>query len=113
MANFTFTADLLTDVLFRAGEPTDGSSEFTTQAMIYINRAWEAIWMGGEEIDPTIREDWLWLRKLGTFVLSAPITDGSVSTTKGNATITFSVPPTISVAGYYFRVKGWQDVYVV
>src|SRR2546428_10576616 len=113
MANFTFTSDILADVLFRAGEPTDGSSDFAAQALVYVNRAWQAIWTGGEEIDDTIREDWLWLRRLGVLVLDAPITDGSVSTTKSNATITFSVPPAVSVTGYYFRVKGWQDVYKV
>jgi len=113
MANFKFTKDIVDDVLFRAGERTDGSSEFQDQALIYVNRAWQAVWMGGEEIDPTIREDWLWLRKLGVMVLSAGITDGSAATTKGSATITFSVPPVVSVTGYYFRVKGWQDVYTV
>lgn len=111
MANYQFTTDLVNDVLFRAGEKTDGLSQFQSTALQYLNRAWQTLWMGGTEIDPTVREDWLWLRKQGVLILSAPFTDGSVTTTKGSATVTFSTPPTFSLLGYYFRVKGWQDVY--
>lgn len=110
MANYKFSGDLMDDILFRAGEKTDGTSKFNTQALAYLNRAWQALWMGGTEIDPTVREDWLWLRKLGVLTLDGPFTDGSVSMTKNSTTATFSTPPTFSAANRYLRVLGHQDI---
>lgn len=115
MANFQFTADLIADVLFRAGEPTDGTSDFNTQALQYLNRAYRSICSGGSEIDPSVREDWWWLRKNppGVLILNPRITTGTVSATNNSATITFSSAPASSVAGYFFRVSGDSDMFRV
>ena len=67
MSNLQFSADILDDMLFRAGEPTDGTSEYESKALESLNRAYQALWMGGAELDTTINEDWWWL-----LVISVP-----------------------------------------
>ena len=113
MANNKFSADIKDDILFRCGEPTDGTSDFDDAALRYLNRAYRAIWMGGGTLDPTLNEDWWWLRKdpPGSLVLATAITSGTVSVTEDNTSITFSSGPTPSVAGWFFKVSGDTDVF--
>jgi hypothetical protein len=115
MANFQFTGDIKTDVLFRGGEPTDGTSDYDTQVQIWINRAYEMVWTGGAEFDPTINENWWWLRasEPGILTLRPSITTGSVSVTNDSTTATLSASQTTDVAGYYFAVEGHADVFKV
>ncbi len=111
MANYQYAADILDDVLFRAGEATDGTSEFHTAALRYINRAYQAVWQGGSELDPSIREDWLWLRSTATLTLNPKITTGTVSVTNNSTAVTFSSAPSSSVADYFFQVTNQPDVF--
>lgn len=106
MANYQYTSDLLTDVLFRAGEPTDAASDYYTRALVYLNRAYYAVCQGGSEVSPTINEDWLWLTKQGSVVLEPKI-DALLNATKGSTTVTLAAVPTdytganVSIAGWY------------
>lgn len=113
MANYTFSQDLVNDILFRAGEGTDGSSDFQAVALQYLNRAYQALVNGGSEIDPNVQEDWWWARKdpPGVLNLVASITTGTVNVTNNSTSITFSSAPAISVAGYFFRVNDQPDVF--
>ena len=43
MANYTTSADLVTDILFRSNEPTDGTSDFDSIALQYLNRAYQGL----------------------------------------------------------------------
>jgi len=113
MANYQYSADILKDVLFRAGEQTDGTSEFHAATLRYVNRAYDAIWQGGSELDPTVREDWLWMRKTATLTLTTKITTGSVAVTNNTATATLSSAPSSSVANYFFTVTNQSDVFRV
>lgn len=112
MANYTFSADLITDILFRAGEPTNGSSDFNTVALVYLNRAYQALWMGGTEVEPAINENWWWLLKEGSILTNANIT-GTAQVTNGSAAITLSSAPAVSVAGRHFVVTGHPETYVI
>lgn len=105
MANFQYTTDIKSDVLFRAGEQTDGTSDYDALVLRYINRAQMAIALGGCEFAPEINEDWWWLRKdpPGVLTLQAPYEDGDVVVVNNSTTITFSVPPTFSASGWMFR----------
>lgn len=113
MANYQYTSDLLTDVLFRAGEPTDSASDYYTRAMVYLNRAYYAVCNGGSEIAPTINEDWLWLTQHGALILH-PRSELAISAVKGSTTITLSPVPTdytganVSIAGWY--ILGTPDI---
>ena len=115
MANFTFSSDLKDSALFSAGEPTDGTSEFDTQALEYLNNAYRGIWTGGGELDPNISEAWWWLRKdtQGVLTLNPVITTGTVSVANNSASITFSSGPTPSVSGRHFKVDGHPDVFII
>lgn len=113
MTTLQYTSDLMNDVLFRAGEPTDGSSDFNTQALEYLNRAYRALWSGGGELDKNINEPWLWLRKdpPGTLILNPIVDTGSVTVTNNSTTITFSSPPSASMANRFFKVDTHPDVF--
>lgn len=113
MANYQFSADLVNDVLFRAGEPTDGTSDFENAALQYVNRAYQAIWLGGSELSPEINENWWWLLTEASFKMNPKITTGTVSVTNNSATITFSSAPAASVAGYHFLVTGVTETYKI
>src|SRR3989304_5879373 len=92
MSNYTHSQDLVTDILFRNGEPTDGTSDFDSVALQYLNRGYQIVWTGGAELDPSLNEKWLWLRKNppGVLTLEPRIVNGTVRVTKGSTAITFS-----------------------
>lgn len=115
MSNIRFTSDVLDYILFRAGEPTDGTSDFEAQALIEINRAYRAIWMGGGELTPDVNEPWLWLKKdpPGTLTLQPVVDAGTVDVTNNSASITFGTPPAASMAGRFFRTDDKSDVFRV
>lgn len=112
MANWRYTKDIVDDVLWRAGEPTDGSSEFHSRALELVNRAYQAVWMGGSEIDPSVDEEWWWLRAQGTIILQ-PALSVSVAVTKNSTSISFSSAPSQSVQGWFLRVAGRPTVYQI
>lgn len=113
MANFKYSADLLNYILFMAGEPTDGTSDFESNALEQLNRSYQAIWSGGSEIDPTVREVWWWLRKQapGTLLLEPPIEAGTLTATKNSTAIVFSSAPAQSVADWHIRIANDAEVY--
>lgn len=115
MANYTTSADLVDDILFRSNEKTDGTSDFNSTALQYLNRAYQGIWSGGSELDPTINEVWWWLRKDDQGVLTLnPIQDtGTISVTNNNNSITFSSAPSASMAGRHFKVDDHADVFII
>ncbi|MCI0481375.1 MAG: hypothetical protein L0213_07290, partial [Candidatus Dadabacteria bacterium] len=115
MANLQFSADILSDILFRAGEKTDGTSDYAAQALVYLNRAYRALYMGGGEFSNDSREQWYWMEESdsGVGVIEAVIRTGTVTVTRGSTAITFSSAPAVSVADYRFRVDGDEDMYRV
>lgn len=115
MANYTTSQDLLTDILFRANEATDGTSDFDAVALQYLNRAYQSIWSGGAELDPEIDEVWWWLRKddQGTLILNPLYDTGTVSVTNNSATITFSAVVAASQVGRHFKVDDFADVFII
>src|SRR5258708_12240753 len=78
-----FTSEIVDDVLFRCGEPTDGTSDFDVTALNYVNRAYRAIWVGGGELVKDMNEPWLWLKKdpPGVLVLNPVIKPASFTLT--------------------------------
>ena len=115
MANLQYSQDIKAYALDNADEKTDGSSEFDSQAELYINQHYQGVWLGGRELDPQIDENWWWLRKPapGTLALRPAITDGTVKVTNGDPVVTFSQAPATSVEGFWFRVVGTAETYRV
>lgn len=114
MSNYQYTSDLMEDVLFRGGEPTDSTSDFNSAVLRYLNRAYTAIVKGGDELAPEINEVWWWLKKSnkGILTLQKRIT-GDISLTENSINGTLSVDPGIDIAGWHFKVNGEPDVYKI
>jgi hypothetical protein len=122
VANLQYTADLIADVLFRAGERTDGSSQYAATALSYLNRAYLGIAAGGGELVPGIREEWRWLKNTTPGVLSLlPVIAPGIGTapTQVNATfntasITFSGmigENLVSLAGWSIKIGDNRDIF--
>lgn len=113
MSNFQYTTDILNSCLFRAGEPTDGTSDYAAEALIQINNTYNQICRGGAEILPGIHEDWVWLRKAtpGIVILQPPITTGTVTATQGSSSITFSSGPVADSDYWSIRIGTDPSIY--
>jgi hypothetical protein len=122
--NLQFTSDLISDVLFRSGEPTDGSSQYQTTVLSYLNRAYMGVCSGGSELMPEVRENWWWLRKYppGLLFLIPPIASGgssvlfgvfpaTVTATINSTTLTFSSNVGTSLTGWHIRIGASSDLY--
>jgi hypothetical protein len=82
MANYTTVADLVTDALWRANEPTDGQSDYNAKALEYLNAIHQTLVAGSgvatrdlataSGLYSYIHEiginDWWWARKRGALV---------------------------------------------
>ena len=121
MANYQYTSDILDDVLFRSGERTDGASDFEAAALRYINRAYQAVWMGGTEFDPTINDIWWWLKREGVIRFYGAETLGTATCTRDGTVLTTSVAPdlldidisTSTNIGWYIRLNNENTTYKI
>lgn len=113
MSNYTTTNDLLLDVLWRAYEKTDGSSQFADAALRYLNRAYRSLWTGGGEFLPTKPIDWWWMKEAATITLLPYFNTGTISVTQGSDIASLSTPPSISLQGYWLMVDGANVAYQV
>jgi hypothetical protein len=115
MANYTTSQDLVNDILTRGHELNDGTSDFDTDVVTYLNRAYLGLLRGGSELDPEVDEEWDWLRAddQGVLTLNPVIDTGTISVTNSSTTVTFSSAPTPSVAGRHFKVDDHADVFII
>lgn len=113
MANLQYSSDILDYILFKSGEKTDGTSDFDDVALEYLNTAYRKIWMGGMEFDPTINEDWTWLRDKNTLTLQTKISTGTVSVTNNSASATLSATQATDLDDWFFKVDDHEDVFRV
>ena len=118
MANYTTSADICNDVLFRARELDDGSSAFQASVINFVNRSYRELQNGGGAFGPYIQEPWLWLRKNPPGVLTlnpAIVNVGTISATNGSPNITFTVDPFsgVSIAGRMIKFDIQPDVFRV
>lgn len=107
MSQFRTTADYVTAVLRRAGEPTNGNSSFTDDALTYLNKLHHIVLAGGSVFNTDVDDTWTWARARFPLILELlpAVTDGSVSLTQGSQSGTFSVAPTQSVQGWHIQAK--------
>jgi hypothetical protein len=99
--------DLVDDVLFRGGEPTDGTSDFEAKVLDYLNQVYVEIVAGGLRFAPNVpRQDWSWLYAEATLTLQTVISTGTVNVTKNSVSGVFSSAPTASAAGWHIRPVG-------
>lgn len=103
----------MNDILFRVGEPTDGTSDYNAAALRYLNRAYQAVWMGGSEFAPEINETWWWLKAHASLTLQPIIDAGTIDVTNDSTSITFSSAPSSSLAGWHIKVDDHADVFKI
>ncbi len=113
MANLKYSSDLMEYILTKGGEKTDGTSDFDSQVLVYLNSAYRKIWQGGGEFEPTINEDWVWLRQEANLILQAKITTGTISLTNNSATATLSASQSTDVAGWFFKADNHEGIFKV
>lgn len=99
-------------MMYRSGGK-QGTDDFSTQALLYLNIAHKKIVAGSCELDPESSEIWNWARsrRPKTIVLEPVITTGSVTTTQNNADITFSSAPANSVNDYFIKISTHKDIF--
>lgn len=117
MSNLTTNADIKDDALFRAGELTDGTSDLDAQALVYLNRAYRELYMGGQSFTPDINEIWWWMKAEANLILEGNITTGTVSVTNNSNQATFSSTPSPTidsdVTGWHLMLDDYPDIYKV
>lgn len=114
MAQFRTTADIKTEVLEKAGEPTNGNSGYDSLALTYLNKAHQAIIGGGSIFSLKVDEPWTWARAKKPIILELePAVEGTVTVTEGLRTITFSAGPASSLEGWHFKVTDDPTVYKI
>ena len=114
MANLTTSADIIDYVLFVAGEKTDSTSDFYEQTIIELNRAHLSILKGGQELEPTIQEQWKWLKTAEKALTLNPVEDtGTASVANNSTTVTLSATIATSMVGRFFKVDDHADVFPV
>lgn len=116
MANSQNSADLLRGALALVGELPDGTSQYQSLALKYLNHAYLAVLSGSNEFQVDIGEPWIWARSSKTLVLYPTYVDGTVSLTNGLATGTFSVAPSSSLGSFvnrYLKVSDRASYYLI
>lgn len=95
-APYTSFVDLRADVLDRAGEPQDGTSDYHAAAGRFVVRAYQ---------DLCNAHPYLFLQKYppGAFVTVAPYETGQVQLTQGSATATLTNAPDASLGSFAGR----------
>ena len=109
--NFMYATDIISYALSQNNEPTDGTGDYAATSWIYLNRSLRSLAMGGGEFNPATNEAWWWLKSEGSLILNAQADSGTVNVTNNSNSITFSTTPSGSLAGYFFKVEGHNDVF--
>jgi len=107
------TPALVKDVLFRAGEPADNTSDFYDAVIGYLNRAQITLAAGGQEFEPSVQEAWRWHRSPNPGVLIfLPPWETTVTATQGSLTAYYSGTPPRDITGEMFATDlgAWPEV---
>lgn len=115
MSQFRTTADILDEILQKAGEPTNGNSPFETLARTYANKVHHAIIGGGNIFNLDVDESWVWARSKTPIVIELlpAYTTGNITCTNGDVNFTFSAAPVSSLEGWHIQVTGRSTVYKI
>ena len=115
MASLQTSAQLISHGLFLAHESNGPTSDYFSRSVDYINWAYRAVWMGGNEFVTNRNPLWWWLRGEGSLILRPVIKEGGVNVTN-NSNI-FSLFPVVAVSedltGRFFKVDDHPDVFKV
>lgn len=115
MGQFRTTADLVTAILTRAGEPTNGNSSYQARALDYANKIHMAVIAGGTVFEIDVDETWTWAKAKRPMVvqLLPKYDSGGVNLTNGSSAGTFSAAPAISLQNYYIQGDADREIYKI
>lgn len=115
MAQFRTTADLVDSILRRAGELTDGTSSFESQALDYLNQVHHSIINGGNEFDVDVDEAWTWAKAKHPIILELQpaLETGTVSLTQGSESGSFSSAPAASQQGNFLKIDNRDEYFKI
>jgi hypothetical protein len=118
MANSLSTADLLRGALQKAGELTDGNSDFHDIALRYMNNAYLDLLSGSSIFDPDAGDPYPWAlsRSPKTLTLKAFFETGSIAVNQDSTTATLSPAPAAGEGSFkdrHLKIDGVDDYYRV
>lgn len=106
------TSELKQEVLEICGELTNGSSPYEDRVITYLNDLHQGVIAGGNEFGVDIAEPWTWAQAKRPIVMNLePAVTGSATLVQDSTSGTFSVAPSESLVGRYFRVESRADIY--
>jgi hypothetical protein len=106
------TTALKNEVLEICGELTDGTSDYESAAVKYLNDLYQGVLAGGNEFGVEVAEPWVWAQSKRPMPLSLdPVYSAAALLTEGSFAGVFTVAPTISLKGRYLRVDARSDIY--
>lgn len=113
MAQFRTTAELVSRILKRCGEPTNGNSSYTTDVVEYLTKVHNVVIAGGSIFDTEVDEAWNWAKSETPIVFNfeTPYETGTVSLTEGSEAGTFSSAPSASLEGWFLKVGTDAEIY--
>jgi len=115
LAQYRTTADYVDAVLSRAGETTNGNSDYEADALAALNKVHQTVIAGGNIFDLDVNETWQWAKAKRPLLieLQPKLTSGSIALTNGSEAGTFSSAPSYSVQGWFIKVPGDSETYRV
>lgn len=115
MSQVFSTTDLKNRVLHKCGELQDGSSQFESKVVEYLNTLYANLFAGGNLLSPDTNESWVWAESVRPIVISllSSNTTGTVALTADSTSGTFSSAPALSMEGRYLFLESISDVYKI
>ena len=110
MANLTTSADILDFALGFVGEPTDGSSQYDADAILFLNEIYQQMLDDDRvEWEPNLKDP------PGHIYFEIPIEGGTVNVQQDSVTAEFSAAPTpivdSDVGGWFLKVGDDPQIY--
>ena len=118
MGNFLSTADIKRAALRTVGENTDGTSQYDSTCMEYINDIYFKILSAGNVFEVNMAENWVWAKAQypGVLELIAPYMTGTISVTNASTAATLSGAPSAglgSFAGRLLKIDGRPEFFYI
>lgn len=112
MANITTSADILDFAQDFLGEPTDGTSDYDAETIVFLNEIYQQILDDEKMFIPSAKKD-----PPGSLFLEPYITTGTVAVTQDSKTATFSTTPSAAkdtnVTGWWLKIDDEPEVYYI
>ncbi len=115
MAQYQTTQDIVTRILKKTGEPTNGNSSYLTSVTEYISDVQRKLVAGASVFELSCDETWPWARSPHPYTIEVrpAYSTGTVSVSYGSTAGVFSSAPSYSVAGWFIRNPTTLEAYKI